>query len=152
MLGYLFAVLRRHDKGADAASWLTACTEMIVDDAGIATAIGVKPLPQHPAVLTLAIRKIIASAIFPSVPSEVAKAMREVRTRILLVKTDVAALLKMAIAAERMVFKQDRNAWLLPYASGQVPSVVAHYILDEDDAEWCEAVEALPHDDEGHDA
>jgi hypothetical protein len=149
ILGYLFAVQRRNDKGADAASWLTACTEMITDTA-IAQVIGVKPLPQHPAVLGLAIKKIVAEAIFPSVPSEVAKAMHEVHSKILLLRCDVWPLLKMARDAERIVFKQDREAWASPYVSGAVPSSVAVELVDygDDSAEWWTAVEALFDDDE----
>jgi hypothetical protein len=147
-LGFLFAALRQNDKG-DAASLLAACTEMLTQsDPALASVIGVKPLPQHPAVLALAIRRIIATAIFPPQPSEVRKAMLEVRDKILLLQTDVRPVLALARAAERIAFKNDRDAWAAPYTSGAVPSAVAGYLVDDSDDEMQSAVDELFDDEE----
>ena len=148
MLGFLFGVLRRNDKGADTASLLTACTEMFDEDAALAQVIGVKPLPLHPAVLALAIRRIIDTAIFPPAPSEVRAAMFEVRNKILVLQTNVRPVLAKARAAERLVFKQDRQGWLAPYASGAVPGAVAGYLVDDSDSEMSTAVDQLFDDEE----
>jgi len=143
MLGYLFAVLRRNDKGADVASLLTACVEMLADDGALAAAIATKPLPRHPAVLALAIRKIIATAVFPPAPAEIATAMQEIFGRLRMLRSQVWGVFQVAIDAERLAFKEDRAGWALPYTSGKVPSVVACHLVDDSDAEWSGAVNDL---------
>jgi hypothetical protein len=143
MLGFLFGVLRRNDKGADTASLLTACTEMFNEDAALAAVLGVKLLPRHPAILPLAIRKIISTAIFPPSPSEVRAAMHQVRDKILLLRSEVTPVLALARAAERIAFQQDRAAWAAPYASGAVPSAVAGYLVTDSDDEMSAAVDHL---------
>ena len=123
---------------------LTACTEMIAADDALGYASGLKPMPRHAAILPLAIRRIIATAVFLPAPCEVRAAIFAVRDRICrLQATELQPVLAKARAAERLVFKQDRDAWLAPYTSGTAPSAVADYLVDDGDTEMRAAVADL---------
>jgi hypothetical protein len=152
LLGSLYGALgKRNSDAHDAAALLQASAEMFSEsDATLAKVINVEPLPRHPVVLALGVKRLVATKVFAPAPAEVRKAVLEVRDRIRLLQFDVPPLLKMTRDAERLVFNQDRNAWALPYMSGKVPSVVAIRLVDygDDSAEWWTAVEALPHEEE----
>jgi hypothetical protein len=143
MLGYLFGALNKRSAKGDVASLLAACVAMITDDSALAEVTGVKPLPRHPAVLALAIHKVISTSIFPPAPVELGKAMFEVRDRIRVLQFHVWQVLDIARKAERIVFREDREAWLLPYASGEMPISHAVSIVDDADDEWASAVNDL---------
>ena len=74
--------------------------------------------------------------------------MFEVRNKILLLQTNVRPVLAKARQRNKLVFEQDRQGWLAPYANGAVPSAVAGYLVDDSDDEMSTAVDQLFDDEE----
>jgi hypothetical protein len=154
LLGSLYGVLgKRNSDAHDAAALLQASAEMFSEsDAALTKVINVEPLPRHPVVLALGVKKLIATKVFAPAPTEVRKAMIEVRDRIRLLQFDLPALLKMARQAEQIIFRKVRDEWALPYVSGTVPRIVAAELVGDgdDSADWWSAVDDL-FDDEPDD-
>ncbi len=151
LAGLYGALAKRQTDARDGAALLQVTAEMFSEtDTALARVINVEPLPRHPVVLALAVKKLIATKVFAPAPSELRKALLEVRNRIVRLRCDVSPVLEMARAAERLVFQQDREGWRLPYVSGDVPSIVAVELVDYGDGQesWWSAVEALRHDEE----
>jgi len=133
MLSHLFGAL---GKKADAEK-LAACANKLWE-----------PLPKHPAVLAIAIKKLIATQIFSPAPKELREAMMEARERLVLLKLYVTRWLEIAERADKIVFEQDRTAWDTAYArlNSSVPLAMlafSDYGRKKDDVERCVAVEKI---------
>jgi hypothetical protein len=141
MLSFLFAALRK-TRGDDenASARLAACVGMfdpISDSVG--ENIGLwKSLPKHPAILALAVKKLIMLQKFDPMPCELREAMCEVYGRIKRRAGDLAEFLSLLNRADRILFAFDRAAWAEHYANVDAAAMLAMtartgLTLDDDD-------------------
>src|SRR5262245_17351644 len=80
-----------------------------------------KPLDKHPLILAIAIKQLVASAVFTS-PAELRAAMTRVRERLETLLWAMQYLGDIIERADKLVFVGDRAAWGVAYAD--IPSEV----------------------------
>jgi hypothetical protein len=116
MLSVLFAALGKK-KGDEGAMLLVACADMFsATNEAIGHATGLwKPISRHPLVLALAIKKLIATAVFTSC-AELREAMNEVRGTLEMRKWAMEYIVDLIERADEIVFVGDRAAWDAAYA------------------------------------
>jgi hypothetical protein len=117
MLSYLFTVMGKR-KTEEAAVKLHACVDLFNPASNdIAQALGLwKPVPTHPLVLALAIKKLLAEKIFEPSESELREALTAVEQKLRAQRRWVGIWLDQFDDADAMVFAQDRAAWDAAYA------------------------------------
>jgi hypothetical protein len=143
MLSMLFGALSKRksdDADENARAVLAACAEMfdpISDSIGASTGFW-KPLPKNPAVLALAVKKLLVAQIFTPSPCELRGAMREVHERINRRAGSLVEFLSLLNRADQTLFAFDRAAWAEHYvhvnaAAVLVMATTAEYADDDDD-------------------
>jgi hypothetical protein len=140
MLSVLFGALsKKKANDENTATLLSACADMFSPSSQmIGESLGLwKPVSDHPVVLALTIKKLIATHVFSPSPSELRDAMKLVCDKIGTLAAYAEQWLVLLDKADRVVFLFDREAWNAAYANmnSRVPSAM---------------VKLAEHDDCGH--
>jgi hypothetical protein len=127
MLGVLYGALKRKADRDDNATLLIAAADMfnpVTQSLGESTRLW-KPVSRHPAVLALAIKKLLASQVFSPSPSEIREAMTDVRRHLAMMDSRLGQWLERIDRADAIVFLSDRKAWDAIYATAPANAVAA---------------------------
>jgi len=112
-LSVLFGALgKKSDENA--ATKLAACADMF-DSAGDAIGQATrlwKPLPKHPVILALTIKRLIATSVFSPAPVELRQELRHVHERLEGLVAAAQMWLDVFLVSERIVFEFDRAEWV----------------------------------------
>jgi hypothetical protein len=118
MLGALFGALAKR-KDENAALLLAACCDLFDP---VSLAIGEstglwKPISNHPIVVALAIKRLLAKQVFTPTPSEVRDAIKLAAERVDTKTAYVGQFIALADQADAMLFLFDHPAWQMAHAS-----------------------------------
>jgi hypothetical protein len=119
MLSVLFGALSKRKADENAAMLMAACADMfdpLNRELGEVTGLWA-PVCNHPAVLAIAIKTMLAKSVFTPSPSELRETMAEVKGRIDVHAYWLGEFLSWIETADGIVFEFDRPAWDLVYAT-----------------------------------
>jgi hypothetical protein len=136
MIGVAFAGLtKRKDAGGDAALQLAAAADMFSPvTAALGHTTGLwKPVSQHPAILALAVKHLLATSVFAPAPSEIRQAMDEVHARLSMQTGRCDKALDLIGRADEIIFVSDRAKWDAAWANvgHDVVAALLEYIDEE---------------------
>jgi hypothetical protein len=103
-------------KNVETNAVIAACVAMFdprSDIIGEATGLWT-PVSSHPAVLAMAVRKLIYNSVFTSA-AELRTAMQEARSSVVWLIQDAERWMELLRASDRVVFEFDPDAWALAY-------------------------------------
>src|SRR5262249_23580259 len=120
---------------ADTALWLATCLDSLNQNSNvIGESLGLwKPIAQHPAVLALAVKTLLARQRFLPAPCELRAAMLEVQDKLRSLRLHAWAWLKSLVEIDELLFARDRAAWRAAYErlGGEVALAMTGYIDDK---------------------
>jgi hypothetical protein len=125
----LGALAKKKTDASDAAIALAACCDLFNPiNEGLALW---EPVSRHPAVLALAVKRLIASTVFAPVPAELLSTMREVEAKLRGLTFATGRWLERFRKADAVMFERDRRAWEAGYARlGSTASLAALSHID----------------------
>jgi hypothetical protein len=136
------ALRKRAGDPESEAFWLHSIVRMFTGD-GDPLASFTNKLPRHRTVVALAVQRILDTATFLPVPSEVRAVVMEVYARVCKLHGYTRAWLGLAKHAEMIVFRQDRARWELVYVTRDALDTLAALIDDDADPDLNAAYNAL---------
>jgi hypothetical protein len=142
MLGALFGALAKR-KDENASLLLDACCDLFDP---VSLAIGEstglwKPISNHPVVVALAIKRLLAKSVFAPTPSELRDAIKLAAERINTKAAYAGQFVELADQADAMLFLFDPPAWQMAHAAASQEASLAmramaelsNYDLDDND-------------------